>query len=189
VKNADDHKVEGQLAQFTTALTRYDRVNSAADYTFLAKSLIEVKRAAKYIEARKAEITQPAESLRKTAKEWFGGAEKHVATAETRIKELLVDYIERRIPEASEHAREVFERGDVLALADAMVAVPHVDGVQIRNDLDFEVTNIGEVPHEFLVTEVSRKEVLKALKAGRTIPGIVAKPGVSIAISLPKSED
>jgi hypothetical protein len=139
------------------------------------------------------------EDLRKTAKKPLDAAVKEVQNAfkpalealsaiETLLKARMLEG-QRRIHAAQDEALRValsaFQQGDAhtaaLATQQAQAAsVSLPQGISVRPQIRFTVTNINIVPREFFV--LSESLVLHALAAGLTIPGIEKVIEESVAV-------
>jgi hypothetical protein len=182
-RNADDERVSSNALAFQAQIGRLDHVESIQQYVHLAKSLVELRRARDYVKARKEQITAPVKALTETAKEWFGGTEKTIDATEKRLKDLLESFIEVRTDVARDESKAALDAGDVHKSIALMVIVPEVDGIQIRNEVAFEVVDYDAVPSEYFERTLKTGAVKTALKDGVAIPGIIRKDRAQIAIS------
>ena len=183
IKTRDDDLVASNVTLFKNKVDQTVEVTSIPEYVHLAKSLVELRRAKQYVQARKEQITAPAKTLTETAREWFGGTEKTIDATEKRLKDLLEAFIETRAAEAHVASKAALDAGDVAKSVELMVIVPDVDGLSIRNEVAFEVVDEHVIPDEYFTRSLHSPSVKAALKAGETIPGIVRKDRVQIAIS------
>ncbi len=188
-KTQDDDRVMTNVTAFKTQIDQTPTVESIPQYVHLAKSLVELRRAKQYVQARKEQITAPAKALTDTAKEWFGGTEKAIEATEKRLKDLLESFIEVRTDIAQAASKAALDAGDVQKSIALMTIVPDIDGLSIRNEVAFDVVDYDAIPDEYFERTIKTASVKTALKAGQTIPGIVRKDRVQIAISNASSKD
>ena len=106
----------------------------------------------------------------------------HDAT-ERRLKDLLEAFIEVRTDVARDESKAALDAGDIHRSIELMVIVPEVDGIQIRNEVAFEVVDYDVIPDEYFERTLKNGAVKASLKDGVTIPGIVRKDRAQIAIS------
>jgi len=159
-------------------------IKSAEAYAAAAQALLQVKIALKQTEARRREITAPAVEAAKKAAALFVPFEKDLTDAEAYLKDLLSNYVDQRVPQAAQEATAALNAGDRSALQTALAAVPHVDGIGLSTETSFEVIDSDAVPKQFLKTEIDRKAVLKALRAGEEIPGIVGIERTRVSVTV-----
>lgn len=184
MKNENDSLIQAQVLSFAASVRNLVAVTSNEEYTRLANALVDLRQAQEYVAARKEQITLPAKSVLSTAKEWFGETEKEITSTEKRLVTLLGEYVDRRLPEVRAASSGAIEAGDMLALASAMVVVPNVQGITLRNNVDFVVEDENQIPDRFWeAPALNVSEVKAALKDGEVIPGIRRKDRTSLAIS------
>lgn len=160
------------------------QIKSPDAYVAAAQALLQVKSAIKQADAKRREITAPAMEAAKKAAALFVPFEKDLADAEDYLKGLIAGYVDERIPQSAQEAAAALNAGDRNALQTALAAVPHVDGIGLATETTFEVIDIDAVPKQFLKTEIDRKAVLKALRSGEDVPGIVGLERTRVSVTI-----
>lgn len=173
-----------RFTPFLDGLAALKQVDTPTAYKAAAEALLEVKRAIKTVEEKKQAITAPARKAAAEATALFSQAERRLGEAEDHLKGVLSHYVDRRVPEAAAQAGKALTDGDRSALAAALAAVPHVDGLKLSTETDFEVVDSDAIPSQYLKTAVDRKAVLDALRRGEAIPGIRGVERTRISVSV-----
>jgi hypothetical protein len=161
-------------------------ISTPEAYRQAALGLIDVKAVLKTIAERRSEMTHPVQHLKDLADEWFGSAEELYLQTETALKARLVEYTERRIAEASTASKAAIAEGNLAGTLQAMQAYPQVEGLSYSTIVDFVVEDFNAVPDQYKVASLKRREIVQALKAGESVPGIRRQDRTSLAVTVPK---
>jgi len=182
--NQHDATVISSIDQFDSQLQTVRGLKTPQDYMAMAVSLVQLRRAQHYIKQRKESVTKPLRAVEATVKGWFGAAEAKLAHSESRVRAMLEDFVDTRVPQASAEAKAALVAGDTTAMVAAMGAVPAVPGISLATVVDFDVVNFDEVPDGFIKKEVIATKVKAELRAGRSVPGIRGFERTQISVSL-----
>lgn len=184
VQTPNDAQVKASIDQFDAQLQTVRGVTNAQDYMAMAISLVQLRRAQHYIKQRKDSVTKPLRAVEATVKEWFGSAEAKLAHSESKVRAMLEQYVDARVPEASAEAQAALAAGDTKAMVTAMGAVPAVPGISLATVVDFDVTDFDAVPDAFVKREINAAKVKAELRAGRSVPGIRGYERTQISVSI-----
>jgi hypothetical protein len=169
---------------FLKELASLKQIDTPTAYKAAAEALLQVKKALKTIEDKKQAITAPARKAAQEAAALFSKTEKGLSEAEDHLKAVLSSYIDRRVPEAAAQAGQALSDGNREALAASLTAVPHVDGLKLSTETDFDVVDFDAIPDAFLKTAVDRKLLLDALRRGQDVPGVKVIERTRISVSV-----
>jgi hypothetical protein len=177
-------EVEGRAAHEALSEIEAFVISSDEDLAFAAEVLTEVKGNYARLEERKKQATDPLNSALRTIRDWFRPAQDFYAKAETTLKGKIADYHKRRNDErqaALLAAAAAHQSGDGQGTQAALAAVPppppKVDGVSVREDWTYEITDFGAVPDKFkAINHALLLAVVKESKGNTNIPGVRAVP-------------
>ena len=184
-----DEGREEELADDYEVMLEFE-IESADDYAFASEQLKEDKAELKAWETKEKSVTQDLSSALKKIRDLFRPRKKWLQKKEALWKEKMVEY-DRRIHEQQRlaliEASRASKEGDRAAHQEALqraaqAEVPSIEGVSTRYSLSFVVTNIDEVPRQFLVVdEGAVMDVIKEHNGEVEIPGIEVVRKATIA--------
>lgn len=154
-------------------------ISTVEMYEAGANQIVTLKTRINELTKEKEALLAPLKAEVKAAQELVDPAIKLLQEAEAVMKAALSTFDKERARKAQLALKEAAAAGFAgkaetsIALIDSVVATPSVSGVSFRNDTDFDVVDLAKVPTEYIL--INRAAVIKALKAGVTIPGITAK--------------
>lgn len=141
-----------------------------------AERRIQEEAARKLREQQEAEARRQAEEARK--------AEEAARTAAAAGDAAAAAEAQAKAAEAAQAAAVAQETAQAIEhMAPAVVAAPaKLAGVSMREDWDFEIVDVNQIPREFLVVDEAKlRKVVKALKGDAKIAGVrvFSKPVVA----------
>lgn len=147
---------EAMTAQELVNLTADMVIDSQADLELASEALAQVKGEWKRLEERKKAVTGPLTAALNEVRAWFKPAQSYYERAETGLKKSIADYHER-VAQANAAAMalaaQAAAENDTVAVMTAISSVHTTDkvkGLSVREVWDFEVTDITQVPHDYL---------------------------------------
>ncbi len=158
-------------------------VNSQEDLEFAAQILAETKGKIKQLEKMRGQATKPLTQSTEVIRSWFRPTITMLKEAERILKQKIAEAHQRaevKQQAALEAAGQAAISGDEAGAAAAMqqatqAELTGVGGIQFRETWGYEVTDIGQVPPEYLlviVNEAVVNETIKTHKGETNIPGI-----------------
>lgn len=133
----------------------------------------------KEIEKERKEIVQPLNEAVKKTNAFFKKVSSPYATLKVALSDKLLQWEKaqqatRAMAEAALEATTDEDPEEIKALLVASVAqAKRAKGIKVRKTWDFEVTDIDQVPKEYLLLDVCKRSVLARVKDGiREIPGL-----------------
>lgn len=177
-------EIEGRSAHDALAEIENFVISSDEDLAFAAEVLSEVKGHYNRLEERKKQATNPLNATLRTIRDWFRPAQDFYAKAEVTLKAKIADYHKRRQDErqaALLAASAAHQSGDGLGTQAALAAVPppppKVEGVSVREEWSYEITDFAAVPDKFkAINHALLLAVVKESKGNTSIPGVRAVP-------------
>jgi len=167
-------------------------IDTQEDLEFAAQILAETKGKIKQLETMRKQATEPLRQTLEVIRGWFRPTISMLKKAEGILKSNIAAAhrrSEEKQQKALEHAAAASMSGDRETAADAMQQASSselrgVGGLSFRETWDYEVTDLQQVPPEYLITSVNDTLVRSALqhhKGSTNIPGIrvFKKTGVS----------
>lgn len=172
-----------EAAELASRLQTQNQIGSVAEYLAAASILRACKTRLAALETKRKTITAGARQVIEETGNLFSPAEKAYAAAEVRLKALLTDFVDRRLPEAMIEAQIALAAGDHSALALAMQPLPSLEGISFRTVVDFEVEDESEIPPSYYKRELNSKLILTQLRNGGVVPGIRLLQRTTVAVS------
>ncbi len=156
-------------------------INNAEQYEEAADILKEIKGRQKQLESRRKWFTEPLLEMKRRTDVLFKTPIHSLKAAEDSIKRAMLDFTKRAEEErkrleaqaqrlAADENASVSEVREVLVQAVTQTETPKVAGVVTKTVTKFEIEDAGKLPREYLKPD--DKEIRKAVKAGKAIPGI-----------------
>lgn len=160
-----------------------NEITDLEEFRVAAESLLMVKGRIKNLDTRRKTLTKPAKDLAAAVGELFDPPTKAYQMVEARLKALIGDFVDRRLPEAVVEAQAAAARGDRDALAAAMRPIPMVAGLSLRTATEVEVLDESLVPERFFTREVDMVALRAAVRAGEIVPGTRKTERTQVAVS------
>lgn len=180
----NDKALTVEAATLLTGVTQYKQLRTVEEYAAAAGVLLQTKARLVFLEEKKKSLTQPAREVIKTATEMFEGAVKDYTAVEARLKALIADFVDYRVPEAMKEGKAALVKGDQQALMRAMKPIPNIPGMSLRTTLGFELDG-EEVPKSYyLPPELNTKLIMAQLREGVVIPGVRMVERTQVAVTL-----